>query len=95
MEEYKFVQIEVAEVRNPKKYFLTFQVYFQSNRKDKVYLGSFSLYPSDNPGRFIVATQGKLKEKGAIIVSMVMPDKVEPGDAVRVTVKKITILKRP
>ena len=95
LEEYKFVQIEVTEVRNPKKYSLTFQVYFQPKGKDKVYLGSFSLYPSDNPGRFIVATQGKLKDKGAIILSMVLPDKVEPGDTLGVTAKKIKLLKSP
>jgi len=93
LEECKFVQIEVTEVRNPKKYSLTFQVYFQSKSKEKVYLGSFSLYPPDNPGRFIVATQGKLKDQGAIIVSMVTPDKVDPGDTVRVAVKKVKLLK--
>src|SRR5882724_7555870 len=47
---YKFVQVEVAKVVNPKKYPLTFQVHYQLSRDVKTYLGSFSLYPSDNPG---------------------------------------------
>ena len=94
LEGYKFVQVEITEVRNPKKVSLTFQLYCQSKNKEKVYLGSFSLYPSDNPGKFIVATQGKLKEKSAIILTMVTPDEVAPPrDDVRVTVKKMKLLK--
>src|SRR5437016_207434 len=70
---YKFVQIEVTKVLNPKKYPLTFEVRYLSKSNEKTYLGSFSLYPSDNPGKFIVATQGKLKDEGAIILSLVVP----------------------
>lgn len=90
---YKFVQVEVVKVVNPKKYPLTFQVHYQLSRDVKTYLGSFSLYPSDNPGRFIVATQGKLKSAGAIILSLVIPDNVDTGDTIKVAVKKIKFLK--
>ena len=86
----KFVQIEVAAVTNPRRYALSFQVSYQSKNDEKIYLGSFSLYPADNPGKFIVATQGKLKSEGSLILSMVLDDKPEPGDAVKVTVKKMT-----
>jgi len=89
----KFVQVEVAEVVNPKKYALTFEVRYQPNANEKVYLGSFSLFPADNPGKFIVATQGKVKGEGAILLSMVVPDKVSAGDQVKVGVKKIRFLK--
>jgi hypothetical protein len=90
---YKFVQVEVIEVLNPKKYQLTFEVSYQSKSNEKTYLGNFTLYPSDNPGKFIVATQGKLKDEGAIILSLVVPDKIDAGDAIKVTVKKIKLLK--
>lgn len=94
LEGVQFVQVEITEVRNPKKVSLAFQVYFQSKSKEKVYLGSFSLYPSDNPGKFIVPTQGKLKEKGAVVLSMVMQDGAPPRDDIRVTVKKMKLLRR-
>jgi len=85
----KFVQVEVAEVHNPKRYGLTFDVYYQPVNGQKVQLGSFSLYPADNPGKFIVATQGKVKNEGAIVLSMVITDKVAAGDQVKVGVKRI------
>jgi hypothetical protein len=89
----KFVQVEVTEVLNPKKYPLTFEVRYQSKDNVKTYLGSFSLYPADNPGKFIVATQGKVKDEGAIILSLVVPEKVDPRDTIKVTVKKMKFLK--
>ncbi len=92
-EGYKFVQVEVTEVLNPKKYPLTFEVRYQSKNNVKTYLGSFSLYPADNPGKFIVATQGKVKDEGAIILSLVIPDKIDSRDTIKVTVKKIKFLK--
>lgn len=91
--EYRFVQVRVTRVVNPKKYPIAFQVHYQSSSGVKTYLGSFSLYPSDNPGTFIVATQGKLKNEGAIILSMVMPDKADAGDTIKVAVKKMKLLK--
>jgi len=89
----KFVQVEVTKVINPKKYPLTFEVHYQSESDVKTYLGSFSLYPSDNPGKFIVATQGKLKNEGAIILSLVIPDNIDSKDTIKVTVKRIRFLK--
>jgi hypothetical protein len=52
-------------------------------------LGSFSLYPADNPGKFIVPTQGKVKDDGAIVLSMLILDKLNADDAVEVAVKAI------
>jgi hypothetical protein len=93
VEEAKFVQVEVAEVVNPKKYALTFEVHYRPKSNAKIYLGSFSLYPADNPGKFIVAMQGKVKDEGAIVLSMVIPDKVDTSDPIKVGVKKIKFLK--
>ena len=90
---YKFVQVEVVKVVNPKKHALTFQVHYQLNSDVKTYLGSFSLYPADNPGKFIVATQGKLKNEGAIVLSLVIPNDVDAGDTIKVGVRKIKLLK--
>lgn len=93
-DEAKFVQVEVVEVLNPQKYSLSFEVRYQPRSNEEVYLGSFSLYPADNPGKFIVATQGKVKNEGVIVLSMVIADKVAPATPVRVGVKRIRFLKR-
>jgi len=85
----RFVQVEVVKVVNPKKLPVAFKVYYQTMTKEQVYLGSFGLFPSDNPGKFIVATQGKLKNEGAIVLTLVKPDKSEAGDVVQVGVRKI------
>jgi hypothetical protein len=89
---YRFVQIEVAEVTNPKKHPLSFEVRFQA--KDDVinFLGSFSLYPSDNPGKFIVPTQGRLRGEGAIVLSMATPDTIGDQDTTRVAIKKMRLV---
>jgi hypothetical protein len=92
VEAFKFVQVEVAEVVNPKKYPLAFKVFYQSGADEKLYLGSFGLYPSDNPGKFIVATQGKLKKDGAIILTLEIPDNVAASDTIKVGVKKIKLV---
>jgi hypothetical protein len=92
-EAYKFVQVEVTEVSNPKRFALSFEVSYRSKDRANNYLGSFSLYPADNPGKFIVATQGKLKNEGAIILTMVIQDKIGPGDTIKATVKKMKFLK--
>lgn len=88
--QYQFVQVEVVKVINPQKYPLIFYVYYQYMNNVKISLGSFSLYPSDNPGKFIVATQGKLDKEGSIIVSLKIPAKINAGDKLEVAVKKIT-----
>ena len=85
----KFVQVEVAEVLNPKKYTATFDVFYQPPDGAKIQLGTFTLYPPDNPGKFIVATQGKVRNEGTIVLSLVIPDKVAAGDQVKIGVKRL------
>src|SRR5262249_33953493 len=89
----KFVQVEVVKVVNPKRYALTFKVRYRSSEGNETPLGSFSLYPADNPGKFIVPAQGKVRNQGAIVLSMVIEDKMDPKDTIEVAVKRITFLK--
>lgn len=86
----KFVEIDVSEVVNPKKIRLTFEVHYQGGNGEKLQLGSFALYPPDDPGTFIVATGGRLRSGGAIVLSMNVLDEVGPRDRVRVTVRRIS-----
>jgi len=86
----KFVQIEISKIDNPKRYAIQFKLYYLPPNKEKVYLGSFSTYPADNPGKFIVATQGKIKDEGSLMLSMTLIDKPEPEDNVQVAIRKMT-----
>jgi hypothetical protein len=92
-EVYRFVQIEVTEIANPKKHPLTFDVEYQSKSTARARLGSFSLYPSDNPGKFMVATQGKVQDGGTLILSMVTPDRIDARDTIRVALKRMKLIK--
>ncbi|WPU94249.1 hypothetical protein SNE25_01755 [Mucilaginibacter sabulilitoris] len=91
---YRFVQVEVEKVDNPQNHPLIFYVYYRYPNSEKQLLSSFSLYPATNPGKFIVATHGKLNREGAIIVSLTTPAKIKPGDKVEVTIKKLTLLEK-
>lgn len=87
----RFVEVEIAEVQNPKKIRLTFEVHHQSDGGDPVLLGTFSLYPPDNPGRFIVPARGRLRSGDDIVLSMLVLDKSGPEDTVRITVRRISL----
>ena len=90
------VEIDIADVVNPKRIRLTFEVHYQreSGNGEKLLLGSFALYPPDNPGKFIVATGGRLRSGGAIVLSMRVLDEVGPEDRVRVTVRQISFRRK-
>jgi len=89
----RFVQVEVTEVANRKKIPLSFEVRYQAKDDTRIYLGSFALYPPDNPGKFIVATQGKVKGDGAIVLTLVVSEKVDAEDVVKVGIKRIRLVK--
>ena len=88
----KFVQVEVVEVKNPKNLTATFKVEYQTKDQEKFFLGTFSLYPSDNPGKFIVATQGRLRNQGSVVLTLVIPDEFKSGDVFSLTVKRMKFL---
>jgi hypothetical protein len=86
----KFVEVDIADVVNPRRVRLTFEVHYQRGNGEKLLLGSFALFPPDHPGKFIVATEGRLRSGGAIVLSMVVLDEVGPQDKVRATVRRIS-----
>jgi hypothetical protein len=90
----RFVQVEVIKVTNPQKRPAQFEVYYQPSDGEKILLGSFSLYPPDNPGKFIVPTQGKVKAEGKLILSLVKSDQVVVGDVVKVDVNPMKFVNR-
>jgi hypothetical protein len=85
----KFVAIEVAEVRNPQRIRATFDVYHRTSDQTQTLLGTFALFPPDNPARFIVATKGMVERIGEIVVVMNVLDEVASTDDLWVTVKCI------
>ena len=66
----QFAIVEIASVDNPRRVPLIFSVSFRPAEGEDVMLGTFSLYPANNPGRFIVATQGKVMPGGEIAVTL-------------------------
>jgi hypothetical protein len=89
---YKFVQVEIVEVMNPKRQALSFQVHYQRGDNEPTHLGNFSLYPADHPGRFIVPTHGIVHGEGAIVLTLTSPDPLEKGDSIRVGVRRMRFL---
>lgn len=87
----RFVRVEVKEVTNPARYGLSFEVWFEPARGSRVRLGVFSLFPADNPGKFIVPTQGKVERDGAVSVTLVATDKPAPGVPVKVGIGEISL----
>jgi hypothetical protein len=90
----RFVQVEVIKITNPQKRPAEFEVRYQPIAGEKILLGGFSLYPPDNPGKFIVPTQGKVKAEGTLILSLVKSDRVVAGDVVEVTVRPMKFVNR-
>ncbi len=88
----KFVQIEVAKVNNPQLIPLSFKVDFQPVRGEQIYLGSFSLFPPNNPGKFIVATRGLLKTGGIVIVTLTPLQQASEGPNIHVWVKPLEFI---
>lgn len=86
----KFVVVRITQVQNPRRVPLSFTVSFRPARGEKFTLGTFSLYPADRPGRFIVATQGKVEPSGEILVELTT-SVTENVSQVRVGVAEITL----
>ena len=89
----KFVIVEIATVANRRKIPLDFIVGYRPPGGLELRLGTFSLFPPDNPGRFIVATQGKVKRGGTLSLSL---DEITPKDIgdVRIGVRAIYLGER-
>jgi len=93
--ETRFVEVVVAEVVNPANAGLTFDVHFEPGGAPRIRLGTFSLFPANNPGTFIVPTQGKVDHPGMLIVTMLVTDPVPPGVPVRVGIRRVGLSAGP
>ena len=91
-ENAKFLQIQVVEVQNPKGYTATFRVDYQPKTGEKIFLGAFTLYPSDSPGTFIVATHGYVKSDGSIVISLFVPKNYRAPDVLKAGIGRIQFL---
>jgi hypothetical protein len=92
--ENRFVRVEVVNVVNPRRLPVTVRVDYAPPTGDRVHLGSFSLFPSDQPGKFIVATQGRVSSGGAIVLTLEKPRSVVPSDTIRIAIRPITFVSR-
>ena len=73
-ESNQFIEIEIVEVKNPDNYPVTFEVHKKGANQAKPQLGTFSLYPNDNPGKFIVAVGENIGNGDQLIIKLVLPD---------------------
>jgi hypothetical protein len=89
-EKLKFVQVEIGELINPGLVRISFELRYRPETGTEVFLGTFSPFPPDNPGTYIVSTRGSLRPGGAILLSMVPLDEVGPDDEVQVHLKAIS-----
>jgi hypothetical protein len=67
-------------------------VHYQPIKGEKSFLGIFSLFPPNNPGTFIIATQGKLETGGIIIVSLNLLQEPRDLNEIRVLLKRISLI---
>jgi len=86
----KFVEVQITQVTNPARAAISFTVAYRI-ASQTIALGSFSLYPADHPGTFIVPTQGKIGPSGEIRVTMENPD----NDARISVVAEIKLVAQP
>ena len=88
----KFVQIKIARVINLSKQPLSFSLYRLPVLGKKSFVGTFSLFPPDNPGNFIVATQGKFKLGDRIELKLDVMDDVDKNSDLQVTIDSILLV---
>ena len=88
----KFVKIDVTNVFNPHMIPLSFNVHYRTLQGEERLLGTFSLFPPDNPGSFLVATQGQLKTGGAVIVSLIPLEQTDMPKELRIQLKRLTFI---
>ena len=90
----KFVQVDVSSVVNPNRRTVTIAVDYAPPTGPRVHLGTFSLFPADNPGKFIVATQGKLRPEGSVVLTLQRPPNATSTDTVRLVIRSIHLSTR-
>gem|GEM_PF-4703167 len=88
----KFLLFDIFQVVNPSAVPLAFTVYYQKPGQGRLYLGSFALYPADNPGRFIVPTQGKVSRDGEVFLSLVPLEQEDGAQAVQIKLREVKLV---
>ena len=88
----KYVQVNIAAVVNPQLVPLSFTVYTQSGKQEKILLGTFSLFPPDNPGVFIVPAQGRLISGNAIFIELEIHPEMNSQNNIEVVVESIRLV---
>lgn len=91
----RFVQIHIDSVVNPKHIGVLFEVAFLPDGGSRVHLGSFSLYPPDHPGTFIVATQHRVRSSGSIIISLSTVPKVDATTPLSIGIANVALIRSP
>ncbi len=84
----RFVRIDVTAVTNPARVALSLELRHRLADGETL-LGSVSLFPADNPGRFIVPTLGRVGSGGQLVLTLVSPDSGAGRGDVRVTVRRL------
>jgi hypothetical protein len=86
----KFVRVEIDRLLNPGLIPIMFEVRYRPEQGAEVLLGTFAPFPPNNPGTFIVATQGRLQSGGAVLLSLVPLRQVRAQDALQVDLASIS-----
>jgi hypothetical protein len=88
-----FVQIRIVQVANPQRIGVLFEVAFLPDGGSRIRLGGFSLFPPDNPGQFIVATQHQVRASGWIVLSLHTAQPVSTSTPLTIGIGSIMLIK--
>jgi hypothetical protein len=92
-EAFDFVQIRIVRVVNPQRVGVLFAVDFLADSGSRVRLGSFSLFPPDNPGQFIVATQHHVRSSGSIVLSLHTAQPVDASTPLTIGIGSVALIR--
>ncbi len=90
-ERQKFVEIEITDVVNPEGLRVSFELAYLPPEGEGRLLGTFGLFPPDDPGEFLVATRGELRAGGSLELSMIVHDETGPDDELKVELKRLAL----
>jgi len=88
---FKFVRVWIGDIVNPQTVGVSFEVAYRPDTGTRIPLGSFSLYPSTDPGRFIVATQGRVTRSGTITLSLRTSGPLDPTQPFSLTIDGVEL----
>jgi hypothetical protein len=91
-EAIKFIQIDVVAVYNPQQIPILFKVHHITGKEAMQQLGTFGLFPPDNPGTFVVATNGRLRANDTIKVAFSPLGTINHNLDIRVSIKRFSYI---